>query len=465
MDKIAVYHSLPIWLQNIACSYEGARLKKRRYNRTFFQLLDEYKRRGDYNEDLLARYRDEQLHAFVMYAAEAVPYYRNLFTELKINPSDIRTLGDLSRLPILTKDIVQEHLDELKSEEIPANEMFIHHTSGTTGKGLTFPVTFEAEKHQWAVWWRYRLKHKIDFGIPCGIFTGQPVVSPKQRKKPFWRFNRPNNEIIYSGYHLNEKNIPYYIEHLLQSNVRWLHGYPSNLALLAAYVVQRRIDFNGQIKFVTTGAESLLSHQKKLIQRAFGCKVRNHYGLAEGVANISECPEGKMHIDEDYAAVELVPQGDGSYAVVGTNVTNQAFPLIRYDTGDIVYLSQKEQGCLCGNPGRVVTSIDGRIEDYLLLKDGTRLGRMDHLFKDMVRIKEAQLVQKQAGNVIFRIVRAPEYNEADEQQLMHETRRRLGDALSVEFDYVREIEKSPRGKLRFVVNETKQADHPLELNL
>ena len=83
---------------------------------------------------------------------------------------------------------------------------------------------------------------------------------------------------------------------------------------------------------------------------------------------------------------------------------------------------------------------------------------MDHLFKDMVHIKEAQLIQKEPGKVVCRIVRAPEYNESDEQRLVSESSRRLGDSLALSFDYVPEIEKSGRGKLRFVINEMEPAD-------
>ena len=112
-----------------------------------------------------------------------------------------------------------------------------------------------------------------------------------------------------------------------------------------------------------------------LIERAFGVRPIEHYGMAEAVANSSQCPARRQHVDEDFAAVEFIPTADGSaWRVIGTNFTNRALPLIRYEVGDHVQLADKP--CACGLPGRVLSSIDGRQEDYVILRNGARLGRI-----------------------------------------------------------------------------------------
>ena len=203
--------------------------------------------------------------------------------------------------------------------------------------------------------------------------------------------------------------------------------------------------------------EPNLKHQKDLIKEAFGVYPKQHYGMAEAVANISECNFGRLHVDEDFSAVEFLPIGPDVYSIVGTNFTNYAFPLIRYDTGDIAYGLKENVSCPCGRYGRTVASIDGRIEDYIVLKDGSRVGRMDHIFKDMQNIREAQIVQKIPGEINYLIVRGNNFTDDDHRQLLHETKRRLGDDISVIIDYVDNIEKSNNGKLRFVVNELDEA--------
>ena len=223
------------------------------------------------------------------------------------------------------------------------------------------------------------------------------------------------------------------------------------LALLAAHVVESQQELGYEIGWITTGAENLLPHQSELIWSAFGVRPVQHYGMAEAVANISECDRGALHVDEDFAAVEFVPQDSGMHAVVGTNFTNPVTPFVRYQVDDFVTL--EPVSCDCGRPGRVVTQIDGRLEDYVVLKNGTRIGRMDHIFKDMVNVREAQIVQRQAGEMTIRVVRLSGYTPADERALLHETRKRVGDETDVRLEYVDRLERSPIGKLRFVVSE------------
>ena len=208
---------------------------------------------------------------------------------------------------------------------------------------------------------------------------------------------------------------------------------------------------------MTTGAENLLPHQAAAIERAFGVRPTQHYGLAEGAANISQCERGSLHVDEDFAAVEFIPTGkDGLHRIVGTNLTNTATPLLRYDTQDLATL-RDGSSCGCGRPGRVVERVDGRLEDYVVLRNGARIGRMDHIFKDMVRIQEAQIHQAAPGEMTIRVVRGAGYGDDDERALHRETLKRLGDDMDVRIEYVHSLPRSRTGKLRFVLSEIQGA--------
>jgi phenylacetate-CoA ligase len=160
-----------------------------------------------------------------------------------------------------------------------------------------------------------------------------------------------------------------------------------------------------------------------------------------------------MHVDEDFAAVEFVPVGsDGTHRIVGTNLTNRATALLRYDTQDIATV-QPGATCACGRPGRIVERIDGRLEDYVVLHNGARIGRMDHIFKDMINIQEAQIRQVRAGELTIRVVRASAFDDRDEQELLRETAKRVGPETIVNVEYVKSLPRTPTGKLRFVVSQ------------
>jgi phenylacetate-CoA ligase len=336
-------------------------------------------------------------------------------------------------------------------------ETISSHTSGTTGSSLVFPVTLGAEKEQWALWWRYRKCHEITRDTWCGYFGGRSIVPLSQKKPPYWRLNKPGRQLMFSAYHLSENTARHYIMALVENQISWLHGYPSILATLAGYVVDHEIMPLPDLKIITTGAESLLPNQKKVINKAFNAKLVQHYGQAEGVANISECEHGSMHVDEDFSFVEFIPmEGQNErFRIVGTNWTNPVFPLIRYDTGDIATLS--DTNCPCGRPWRIVTSIDGRKEDYLFLPNGVKVGRLDHIFKDLVNIREAQIVQREKGSAVFRIVKGSKYDSTgEESKFLKEARQRLGDDIKLSIEYVDKIPRTCSGKLRFVVSELEE---------
>jgi phenylacetate-CoA ligase len=455
-DFEAIYLRLPITLQHLGCSLVGWRTQRTRYGGEYPRILAEVEARTYWSPEDIMAFRNRRLAAFVSHAAATVPFYAELFRRFGVSPSDVESIEDLAHLPVLTKPDVQRHADDLISTAIRPREMKMVHTSGTTGGALRFPITIRGVQEQWAVWWRYRAWHGIRSGTWCALFAGRSVVPSQQSGPPFWRINLPGRQILFSGYHLSWSNLPAYVAELRRRKPPWLHGYPSLLALVAAYLLESGGDLGYTVRWVTTGAENLLPQQAQLVERVFGVKPIQHYGLTEGVSNISECEFGTLHVDEDFAAVEFVPVGDGLHRMVGTNVSNQATPLLRYESQDLVAL-EEGSSCRCGRPGRVVERIDGRFEDYVVLRNGARIGRMDHVFKDMVNIVEAQIWQATPGELTIRVVRGEKYGDADEQALRRETAKRVGDDAAVTIEYVSALPRSSNGKLRLVVSEIPEA--------
>ena len=450
--RLRIYGKLPVLLQHAACSLEGWRIQRTRYGRRFVTLLEHAAERGFWPEARVEEYRDQRLRLFLRASAGQAPYYRAQWRALGCSPEDLRLPGDLAQLPILSKGEVQERASEFLSAAVGAELRRPAHTSGTTGAGLHFATTIEAEQEQWAVWWRYRRWHGIEPGTWCGYFGGRSIVPLEQRAPPFWRINHPARQILFSGYHLSERNLAAFAGELRLRRPPWLHGYPSLLGLLAAHLIDRGSDLGYPVRWITTGAENLFPAQAALMERAFGVRPRQHYGMAEAVANFSECERGRLHVDEDFSFVEFVPSSlRPFYRVVGTNFTNFATPLVRYEVHDLVSLGWEP--CSCGRPGRIVERVDGRREDYVILRNGARVGRMDHVFKDMVNIREAQIYQCRPGEIVLRVVRGAAYTPADEQKLIHETRLRTGVETTITVEYPAKIERTASGKLRFVVSD------------
>jgi phenylacetate-CoA ligase len=444
------YGRLPVGFQNLACTLVGWQMRRDRYSSDFRRALRDAEERGAWRQEDLERYRDIRLRTFVERASQT-PFYRERLEKAQIAPGDIRCLADLRALPTLTKAEAKANQASLTSNNLPKRALRSDHTSGTTGTGFTFQTTVQAVHEQWAVWWRYRRWHGLGLDDWCAHFGGRNVVPVHWQEPPFWRYNWAGRQILFSAYHMNRRNLAAYVDELRRRRPPWLHGYPSLLSLVASYMIDMKCDLGYAPRWITTGAEMLLAQQATVIQKAFEVRPRQHYGMAETVANFSECELGRLHVDEDLAAVEFVPtEKPGHCSVVGTNLSNAATPLIRYLTNDHVDLDSS--GCPCGRPGRVVSAVDGRFEDYIVLPDGTRIGRLDHVFKDAVRVNEAQLFQERNDEIVIRIVQADGYTKKDEQFLLAQMMDRVGTEVRLRIDYVNRIERSRIGKLQFVIS-------------
>ena len=417
LDKI--YNSLPVSLQNIACSIEGWRIQRQRFGGNFRELLSNAEKRSTWSQEQIIKYRNERLSQFIRYCQENIPFYKDYFTRHSLDYRDIKSVEDISVLPIITKQDINNNLNTFLSENIEKRKLIKMHTSGSTGSPFHFYSTKNAVRDSWAIIWRYRQWHGIDFNTWGAYLIGRPVVPFENNKPPFWRINVPGKQLLMSGLHLTSTTSLYYLEQLKRAKIEWIYGYPSLIALLARYKIEENFDLGYQIKWITTNSEGLLPEQKNMIKDAFGINPVQLYGMAEGVATFSECPSGSLHVDEDAAAVEFVKLSNiDGYKIIGTNFSNYGIAFLRYEVNDIIQLSDKH--CVCGRPGRIIHSIDGRNNDYIFVTEGNIISRISPTFlyrpfTVSTNIIEGQILQNNINGITIRIVKNEKYTNVDEE--------------------------------------------------
>jgi phenylacetate-CoA ligase len=279
------------------------------------------------------------------------------------------------------------------------------------------------------------------------------VVPFRATEPPFWRRDYSLNQTLFSLYHMNPRNLPAYVDAVHVAEATYAQGYPSSLHLIARALLDAGRPLpKGRLKAVFTSSETVLSTQRAAIEAAFGAPLCDRYGASEFAVSMTGCTAGRLHVDMEYCIVEVEPQERGPGWVRGpllvTGFANHATPLLRYRIGDIG--TRLEAPCPCGRAGDVFESIDGRIEDYVVTPDGRALGRLDHVFKSLVDIAEAQIVQTAADRIVVFVVPQPSYGEASERTLLRELRARLGGEIGVSVERVAEIARQPNGKLRAV---------------
>jgi len=454
----SLYEHSPGWAQDLMCSVEGLRLRRERFSGEFHDRLVRARNRERWTMAQLRAHRLVRVRAMLVHAGRHVPHWREVFAERGFVPARIGHLDDLAALPITDKSTVVDAGDRMRTSIVPHGEdpRFVQlQTSGTTGAGLRLVLSQGALREQWAVCWRYRLWHGLAPGTWCAQLGGRLIVPQTRDAPPYWRINWPGRQILLSSYHLSPANAEHYARVLAHRQVPWIHGYPSMVTLLADAVAQCGVRLPA-LRWVTLASESVGVDQRARIVAAFGLEPREHYAQTESVANFSECPLGRLHVDEDHAHVEFIRHGVDVagrtiHRVVGTGLDSWHQPFIRYDTGDLAVLA--DCPCPCGRPGRVVDEVDGRREDLLVLRDGRLLGRADHIFKSLEFVREAQIRQRRPGCVTLLVVPRGAWSAEHEAQLRASTHARLGADAEVEIRVVDRIARTATGKLRLVVRE------------
>ena len=453
---MAIYNHGPQFVRDWMVNVFSRRRGKAKFGPRFREVMNDLARTQWYDAETLAALQAEKLRRIVHYAHEFVPYYRELFDRLGLVPGDIRTPADLRLLPVLDKPVLQRQGERLRSRlYLDRQGVEVSKSSGTTGRPVRIWVDNDCLQIEKAFMWFHRSWAGIGPGDTLAAFLGFPVVPVRKTTPPFWVHDRPENRVMYSVHHLGRRNLPRYADSLASLRPRLVYGYPTAIALVAQYLnAEGRRDIRPDA--VITSSETVLPHQRQQIEEAFGCRVMDWYGAAEMIANIVQCERGSYHVKQEYGVVEVLddagnPVGPGEEGtLVGTGLNNLAMPLIRYGVGDSVVPAAGT--CPCGRQGPLVERVVGRVEDAVVTPDGRWLTRLDHVFKGVRGVEEAQLVQEAVHELKVRVVRTPAYTSRDEKEITANLRSRLGGGTRLVFDYVDAIPRTAGGKFRFVVS-------------
>ena len=452
----ALYGHLPILLQELLVSAAGWRSFRQRYGSPFAYSLSALQRSDFLSADEVRVDQEQRLRATIQWAVRTVPSYRDLFRNEGIDPSSIRSVEDLVKVPTLSKSMVREHAASLRSEGVARRRMIPARTSGTTGTALHLVHTRESMGWEYAVILRQRGWFGVKLRDRFATFGGQTVVPLSQKDPPYWRYDRPGARMMFSLYHMSRDTALYYARELHKPVYRFWQGYPSSMGLICQHLDEVGVELGDAAPVaVFSSSETLLDFHRNLIEQVTGAPIADRYGNAEFCVSALQCPEGRYHVDSEFCVVEIDPHEETDEFVRGevlaTGFANRAMPFIRYRTGDVATLLKKER-CGCGRNRPILEKIDGRIEDYIVTPDGRRVGRLDHVFKDTHEVHEAQIVQPDYGILNVRIVPGSSYGPEAQARIDREFRSRLGDEIEINYELHDALPREPNGKFRAVLS-------------
>lgn len=322
------------------------------------------------NEDL-EQLQIERLQATISRVGLHVPFYRNNFSEQKVNLESFTSLDDLRRLPFTTKQDLRENYP-YGLFAVPLREVVrIHSSSGTTGMATVVGYT-KNDINNWSNLVARILtaagvgaEDVIQIAFGYGLFTGG------------FGLHYGSEMIGASVIPISSGNTRRQIQIMQDFKTSALVCTPSYALKMADIMMDMGINPNGlSLKFGLFGAEPWSEKMRQEINERLNIIATDNYGLSEvmGPGVAGECTEcNGLHVSEDHFLIEILdpatlePVEPGEIGeLVITTLTKEAFPVIRYRTRDLTRLLVEP--CPCGRTFKRIQRITGRTDDMLIIK-------------------------------------------------------------------------------------------------
>jgi phenylacetate-CoA ligase len=392
-------------------------------------------------------YQERRLRALVRASATRSPFYRRWFSDADVDPASIRKLEDLSRLPLLDRRYLAERAADFRT--YPGRLLWEAHSSGTSGTVITTYRTPGSSIYELAVlqrqWSWFGLPRNPRRAVLRGNRVANTIRSDVTKLVPGAR------QLQISSFHLTPSRLEEVVEAVRRYRPHVIEGWPSSITLLAALL--RDACETMPVRAVITSSEAMTESQRALMREVFGGPVIDHYGQTERVCMAGNCEMGSYHVFSDYGVVELLPvAGDSKSAeVVGTPLHNWGFPLFRYRTGDQVRVSASAS-CRCGRPFPVLGPVDGRVEETFTAADGRPIPLPHCLIKNLIGMRETQVVQHAPGDFEIRMVPGTAFNRKSVEELARKNVEQLiGPGQRLSFQVVEQVPRTAAGKLKAAV--------------
>lgn len=422
------------------------------------QNLREIKSLEKLSRNELKKYQEEKLKTLLLHAYQNVPYYQKVLKKAGIiNNKEEVVLKNFNKIPILTKEIIRREGASLYSKDHKKRKSYENTSGGSTGE----PVRFLQDKY----YDDWNTATKLYFNKILGKDIGAPEIK-------LWGSDR---DIILGNLTVKDRVINYlynrkfvncydFSENKILDLIRlnndfkptayW--SYMEAACETAKYILQNKINvFSPKLIISTIGP--LSEETRKIIKKAFNCKVYNQYGSRE-VGWISAEKEQKISMDiffwKDLIEVlNLNNKNEGELII--TTLDNFSMPLIRYKIGDVAEIINKKVSFSMGGTESYlkIRTVLGRTLGFFKRKDGS-LFHTHHLVQQMFFqnwIKQFQLIQEKEDLILIRVVQSKKHKKKDLERIEKAIRSLTGDKIKIQWNFVKNIKKTKSGKYLYTI--------------
>jgi phenylacetate-CoA ligase len=299
------------------------------------------------------------------------PFYHRRMEEARVHPDDVKTLGDVVRLPFMFKRDLRDNYPDKIFMTTQEELVRYHVSSGTTGKPTVVGYT-ENDLEEWTVSLARALtscglgsKDVIQVSYGYGLFTGGLGLH--------YGAERIGATVIPTSVGGTERQI----ELMQDLGATAIACTPSYLLHMGEVAEKMGVSIKKDTKMRVgiLGAEPWTAEMRNRIQEWLGIRAYDIYGTSELSGPLfTECTEQNgIHIWGDFAYTEIVDPKTGEQVGEGekgeltmTILKKEALPIVRFRIGDIT--DMEKAPCACGRTHPRIGRITGRVDDMLIIR-------------------------------------------------------------------------------------------------
>jgi phenylacetate-CoA ligase len=400
----------------------------------------------------------ESLKALLHYSYENTAFYRKRFDQAGLRPNLIESPADFQKLPVLTRNDIALHLDEMQSREFTRGSLHQAATGGTTDTPVPILRSPLSVLEKAAI--------QLRFNAWAGLLPGDKVfylwgAVQDYSQHPSWRWRLYDRHLMRRVWAptslLNRAVLESHRLLLNQFRPQFIYAYPTALAIFCEYLRDSKKPFHRPVSAICT-AEPLFPEQRKVIEEVLDRRVFEHYGSREFGMIAGECEEHTgMHLNTHGAYVEFLPVENseipGLQELLVTDLLNYGMPLLRYRVNDCVVIG--DQRCACARGYPLLRQIIGRTGDVFQLQNGDRVPGVaftNRVLQVCPGLAKVQVIQESLTMFRIRYVAGQNFCHTDLELLQTNLRRFVPGEVNWAFEQVSEIPRERSGKTRFCIS-------------
>lgn len=396
--------------------------------------------------DIAISLQKERLISFLKRLKENAYYgqFLRVFSNAEI---ELQPYTVLKALPLADKATLTEHFSQIRNHRYPGETCY---TGGSTGS----PFHYFAGKSQLSsligfTLFLWTILGEYDWNDDTVVIGGVSVGDKKSLKKEAVHFLQRRRYI--SGGEITEENCRELARLINKAHKPFfLYGYPSSICQYIRLFQELMIPIKtDNIKIIFTTSEVLSDARKMIIERFFMKKVVNLYGARDGGISAGSVDNHTFIYNGIDCVAETVTI-EGVNEIVLTNLDSDAFPFVRYRTGDIADVSIREEGYPF-----ILTNLQGRTRDFIHLNSTHKIhgSQINKVFKES-SVVEYQIIQFEDYRCDIMVQTSSTLSDEERTKLSSRLKKLL-PGIPFEIIVVDELTRGRNNKLRNIISKVK----------